>query len=104
MPQLQNHQAQRGRARDLQQGSPPQAAAGMMKTTRGFVATPWALRAIGRRGALMRHAALQTQAIAAGATLDTRRLPSSAPAIGPLPRAIERHLGELGRPSIIVEN
>jgi hypothetical protein len=68
------------------------------------VPAPWALRAIGRRGVLMRHAALQTQAIAAGATLDTRRLPSAKPTTSALPRAVELHLEELGRSSIIVEN
>jgi hypothetical protein len=65
---------------------------------------PWALRAIGRRGVLLRHAALQTRAMAAGATLDTRRLPASAQSAGALPRAVERHLGDLGRPSIVIEN
>ena len=68
------------------------------------VPAPWALRAIGRRGVLMRHAALQTQAMAAGAALDVRRLPLSAPAASKLPRAIERHAEELGRPAIIVDN
>jgi hypothetical protein len=52
----------------------------------------------------MRHAALQTQAMAAGAALDVRRLPSSPPAASSLPPAIERHVEELGRTAIIVEN
>jgi hypothetical protein len=72
--------------------------------TKNPVAAPWTLRAIGRRGALMRHAALQTQAIAAGATLDTRRLPSSWPPRSKLPRAVERQVEELGRQMIIIEN
>jgi hypothetical protein len=65
---------------------------------------PWALRAIGRRGALMRHAILQARALAAGGKVDTSRLPSSAQWAPALPRGIERHLDELGRPTIIVEN
>jgi hypothetical protein len=52
----------------------------------------------------MRHAALQTLAVAAGATLDTRRLPAPAQSARALPRAIEAHVEDLGRPSIIVEN
>jgi hypothetical protein len=52
----------------------------------------------------MRHAALQTQAMAIGATLDVRRLPSSSPAVSRLPQAIERHVEELGRTTIVVEN
>ena len=39
------------------------------------VPAPWALRVIGRRGLLMRHAALQTLAVEAGATLDLSRVP-----------------------------
>jgi hypothetical protein len=52
----------------------------------------------------MRHASLQTQAIAAGGTLDTRRLPLSSGPSSALPRAIERHVEELARRANIVEN
>jgi hypothetical protein len=68
------------------------------------VAAAWALRAIGRRGALMRHAALQTRITAAGAAVDTRRLPLPQQSASALPRAIERHVDDLVRSSITVEN
>jgi hypothetical protein len=44
-------------------------------------AAPSALRAFGRRGPLMRHAVLQSLAVAAGATLDVSRVPRSAHAV-----------------------
>ena len=44
---------------------------------------PWALRVIGRRGPFLRHAALQTLAVAAGVAPDMSRVPQSAGASRP---------------------
>jgi hypothetical protein len=42
---------------------------------------PWALRVIGRRGPFLRHAALQTLAVVAGAAPDMSRVPTSVSAL-----------------------
>jgi hypothetical protein len=105
MPQLQNHQAQRRRTRDLQQGSAPQAAAGVRAMATNRVPAPWALRVIGRRGLLMRHAALQTLAVEAGATLDVARVPRAARVVATSsPQMAEVPAETSGRAGILVEN
>jgi len=69
----------------------------------GPVAAPLALRVIGRRGAFLRHAALQSLAVAVGATPDMSRVPS-APRQDDAARTSATALQERESSVIILEN
>ena len=69
-----------------------------------LIVEPWALRLIGRRGALMRHAALQTLAVASGGTLDVSRLPRDERTANGPRAAVEPASVDRGEQIIVVEN